>query len=57
MVTQQLASEVGMAEFQERLGVLKSLQNIWCEGKKAVVNAVDRGIYVCVCMYVQSNLP
>ena len=45
-----LASEVGMAEFEERLDVLKQLRDAWANGKKAtmlVVEVDDRGL-VCI---------
>ena len=32
-----LASEVGMAEFKSRFGLLKRLRDVWAEGKRAVV--------------------
>ena len=32
-----LASEVGMAEFNVRFGLLKRLRDVWTEGKTAVV--------------------
>lgn len=32
-----LASEVGMAEFKNRFGLLKRLRDVWTEGKRAIV--------------------
>ena len=51
-----LASEVGMAEFEERLDVLKQLRDAWANGKKAtmlVVEVDDRGL---VCMQLLFGL-
>ena len=35
-----LASEVGMAEFEERLSLLKQLRDTWANGRKARIQAV-----------------
>ena len=36
-----LASEVGMAEFEERLSLLKQLRETWANGRKARIQAVS----------------
>ena len=59
-VTQELsslASEVGMAEFKERLTLLKQLRDEWANGQKAMVESVtvnDRGL---MCMQHSVDLP
>lgn len=42
-----LASEVGMAEFEERLTLLKQLRDAWTNGQKATVESAvvnERGL-------------
>ena len=52
-----LASEVGMAEFEEHLTLLKQLRDTWANGQKATVESVvvdDRGL---MCMQHSVDLP
>ena len=52
-----LASEVGMAEFEERLSLLKQLRDTWANGQKATVESAavnERGL---MCMQRSVQLP
>lgn len=52
-----LASEVGMAEFEERLTLLKQLRDAWANGQKAIVESAvvnERGL---MCMQHSVQLP
>ena len=58
IVTQQLASlasEVGMAEFDQRFHLLKTLKDAWANGKMAVVS-VETGRKVIVTFCIHSIL-
>ena len=57
IVTQQLASlasEVGMAEFQQRFTVLKTLKDAWAEGREASVS-VDTGTIIYLLVLTSST--
>ena len=52
-----LASEVGMAEFEERLSVLKQLRDKWANGQKATVETVVMNDGGLMCMQCSVDLP
>lgn len=52
-----LASEVGMAEFEERLTLLKQLQDPWANGQKATVESAVVNERALMCMQRSVQLP